>query len=223
MGSGGGGSSGGPLTRHSTATATPGVYGYNDTNDASSIGVSGASVDTQGNPGHGTGVQGSTYDGTGVKGWTLGGTGVLGISYADKTQTTLGNGYGVQGKSGFGYGVSGYSKNSIGVDGSIDTSAAPAIHGRNSTDGTGVQGVSAGAGIGVDGESTNGIGVQGFSTSGRGALFYGGIAHVRLQPGGTTHPTTGLKGDLYLDSSVRLWLCTDDATNPVTWKQVQVA
>jgi hypothetical protein len=189
---GGGGGNGGPLTGHSTVIATPGVYGYNDTNDANSIGVSGASVDAGGNPGNGTGVKG-----------------------------TSGYGDGVRGEAGYGFGVSGYSKYSIGVEGSADGSSAPAIQGRNSTDGTGVKGISATLGIGVDGESSSGIGVNGFSTDGRGAVFGGGSAQLRLLVGGQTHPTTGLKGDLYLDSSCTLWICTAD-NDSTAWKQVQV-
>jgi hypothetical protein len=45
-----------------------------------------------------------------------------------------------------------------------------------------------------------------------------------LIPGtASTHPTSGKAGDLYLDSTARLWLCTVTSTTTATWKQIQAA
>jgi len=75
-------------------------------------------------------------------------------------------------------------------------SASPAVRGR--TDGTGA-------------------GVYGESDQGRGMLCRGGAAAIRLMPSkSATHPATGLRGDLLVDSSGRLWFCRGGAN----WKQV---
>jgi hypothetical protein len=126
MGSGGGGgSNGGPIVAHSGVIATPGVYGDNNTNDPTSIGISGASVDGNGQPGAGIGVKGASGTGAGVLGTSQGtgplsvgvagfntsnhGSGVFGASYADSTQTSYGAGRGVTGTSGTGAGVVGFT------------------------------------------------------------------------------------------------------------------
>ena len=38
---------------------------------------------------------------------------------------------------------------------------------------------------------------------------------------GSTHPTSGEAGDLYVDKTLRLWFCTVGGTT-ATWKQVQL-
>jgi hypothetical protein len=60
------------------------------------------------------------------------------------------------------------------------------------------------------------------ASTGRGAVLAGGAAQVQLTPrSASTHPTSGQAGDLYVDSSARLWFCTAGGTS-ATWQQVQV-
>jgi hypothetical protein len=97
------------------------------------------------------------------------------------------------------------------------------VVGTQNSFGSGVVGKST-SGNGVYGTTTNGIGVYGASTTARGGQFSGGPAQIRLVPStASTHPTPGKAGDLFLDSSARLWLCTVTSTTTATWKQIQVA
>jgi hypothetical protein len=65
-----------------------------------------------------------------------------------------------------------------------------------------------------------GSGVYATSTSGRGGTFQGPVASVRLMPGKlATYPKTGSIGDLYVDTTGRLWFCKKTG-NPATWKQI---
>ena len=60
--------------------------------------------------------------------------------------------------------------------------------------------------VGVN--DSSGLGVNGISAKGRGGAFSGKAAAVRLMPTTTaTHPSSGLGGDLYVDTSKRLWFC----------------
>jgi hypothetical protein len=91
-------------------------------------------------------------------------------------------------------------------------------------------GVHHGNGPGVWGEnsnttSTSGIGVVGVGNAkGRGGRFAGGQANIQLTPGtATTHPSfVGHAGDLFVDSTARLWYCTKTNTSTLasTWKQI---
>jgi hypothetical protein len=91
-----------------------------------------------------------------------------------------------------------------------------------------ITGVNDGEGVGVWGEHKNpttaGIGVVGVGGAhGRGAQLSGGAANARLRPAAAaTHPTTGKAGDLFVDSSVRLWFCqkASTAATPAVWKQI---
>jgi hypothetical protein len=91
-----------------------------------------------------------------------------------------------------------------------------------------ITGVNDGEGIGVWGEHKNpttaGIGVAGVGGAhGRGGHFAGGAASVRLVPGAApTHPSTGKAGDLFVDSTARLWYCqkASTASIPAVWKQL---
>lgn len=50
------------------------------------------------------------------------------------------------------------------------------------------------------------VGVHGASVDGRGGTFDGKLAAVRLMPStAATHPTSGSRGDLFVDASGRLW------------------
>jgi hypothetical protein len=65
--------------------------------------------------------------------------------------------------------------------------------------------------------TTSSVGVRGESTSGRGGSFVGKLAQLRLAPSSaTTHPHSGAKGDLFVDSKTRLWFCKGGTT----WKQL---
>jgi hypothetical protein len=138
-----------------------------------------------------------------------------------------GLGSGIYGDSASGAGVDGFSASGIGVDGF----SPPGTGLRGvSHSGTGVIGQAlnaTGATFGVTGESastsgigvfgTGGVGVRGESTSGRGGVFKGKAAQVRLTPSSVaSHPASGQKGDLFVDSSGRLWFCKGGTT----WKQI---
>jgi hypothetical protein len=90
-----------------------------------------------------------------------------------------------------------------------------------STSGNGVRGVAAGSAAGVNGDNSgSGPGVHGQSASGRGGQFTGAAAQIQLVPGtAATHPTSGHAGDLYADSTGRLWFCTASGAK-ATWKQI---
>jgi hypothetical protein len=95
--------------------------------------------------------------------------------------------------------------------------------------GTALLGVASGNGnqnIGITGWSKKplGTGVVGF-TGGAGAYggeFFGGLAEVRLRPGGEapiTLTNAHAVGELYEDATGELWLCTA-AGSPGTWRQI---
>ena len=81
-------------------------------------------------------------------------------------------------------------------------------------------------GIGIIGWSkkANGTGVVGF-TGGAGAYggeFFGGLAEVRLRPGGAapiTLTNAHQVGEMYEDQDGALWLCTA-AGSPGTWREI---
>jgi hypothetical protein len=154
------------------------------------------------------------------------GAGVRGVGALSNASGVHGEswdrGNGVYGEAqGTGSGVLGRSDEGIAVEGIIGTAAnsSPAVHG--STDGAGpaVKGTGS-AGPGVLGESALGPGIRGISTAGRGGLFAGDRAQVRLLPSGkATHPRNGARGDLFVDSSGRLWYCSKGGPR-ATWKQL---
>jgi hypothetical protein len=61
-----------------------------------------------------------------------------------------------------------------------------------------------------------GPGVHATSTSGRGGIFGGAAAQIQLTPAGATHPKSGQRGDLYADTTGRLWYCKGSTT----WHQI---
>lgn len=162
----------------------------------------------------GTGVKGTSTSGAGVYGQSSSSAGVHGDS-ADYS--------GVLGTSTNGFGVDGRSTSSPGVRGYTSATDQPAVLGQSASDGTGVKGFSgatdpgsAPAKTGVFGsanQDASAIGIYGSSSTGRGAVFTGKVSQLRLQPSGSgTHPTSGAAGDLFLDSSKRLWLCKGGTT-----------
>lgn len=186
---------------------------------------SGASEGVSGYSSEGIGVRG-TGGTNGVKGTGGGnGAGVLGEGGS--------SGPGVQGIGGNNVGVLGQGR--IGVEGKSGTTGHGAVYGQHTgTSGYGVVGDGKGAnsagllgrntvagGIGVQGQG-NVIGVKGESTKGYGGHFSGAIAQVKLLPHSKAgRPTTGAhqKGELFLDSTAALFVCTASGT-PGTWRRV---
>jgi len=93
------------------------------------------------------------------------------------------------------------------------SNGADAIH-ASSDKGAGVAGSST-SGKGVTGTSTSNTGVSGTSVTGngvvgkgkRGGVFSGTAAAIQLAPHAGSHPTTGNKGDLFVDHNTHLWFC----------------
>lgn len=73
-----------------------------------------------------------------------------------------------------------------------------------------IRGDTNGTGYAIYGQSTGtraAIGGSGGDTA-RGAVFISNVAQLRLQPSTrTTHPASGAAGDLFVDTSKRLWFC----------------
>ena len=66
-------------------------------------------------------------------------------------------------------------------------------------------------------QTANSRGVLGLSTNGRGGAFNGKKAQIQLRASAaTTHPSSGARGDLFVDNSGRLWFCKGSTT----WKQL---
>jgi len=92
-----------------------------------------------------------------------------------------------------------------------DTSASPSIINASITSASGVI---------VTSNSGTGPGIKATGVNGRGGIFAGSLAQVQLSPGSkSTHPTTGTRGDLYADSTGRLWFCKTTGSK-ATWHQI---
>jgi hypothetical protein len=189
-----------------------GVIGQSD----SGRGVKGES------PG-GTGVRGESFSGWGVNGSSQQGDGVVGASGGPGSGVSGSSpsGTGVDGDSTTGSGVFGHSSSGNGVRAE---SGGIGVYGRGGAAEPSIYGLkSAASGNAVWGAITNsnssdpamlaetagsGDGVRGLSPLGRGGRFAGKRAQVRLEPAtATRHPRSGLKGDLFVDASTRLWFC----------------
>jgi hypothetical protein len=159
--------------------------------------------------------------------------GVHGISEAGVAVQGDGGDTGVSG-SGLSAGVSGDSPEGNGVLGTAGTGTSsirpnlPAgVVGVGTRKAVGVVGFSAaktsslGAIVGLATASTGGLagvlaysigfgpGLSARSEKGRGVVAQSPVAQLRLVPDtGKTHPARGLRGDLYVDLSTRLWFCT---------------
>jgi hypothetical protein len=188
--------------------------------DGSALGLL-VNASTSGGPG--LDVENAGYAGSAITGAQNNATNQQAAVYG----ATQGKGPGVEGYSiGGGPGVQGDSEsNGPGVWGNSMSSPslyACGVLGTAVGYGSGVVGTT-GQGNGVYGYSNGGYGITGASTSGRGGHFSGVAAQIQLSPGSaSTHPTSGATGDLYVDSTARLWFCTAGGS-PATWKQVQVA
>jgi hypothetical protein len=68
--------------------------------------------------------------------------------------------------------------------------------------------------------SEKGTALSAASAKGRGALFTGSVAQIRLTPAArATHPTSGERGDLFVDKSGRLWFCKAGGSH-AKWVQI---
>jgi hypothetical protein len=79
----------------------------------------------------------------------------------------------------------------------------------SSTSGKGVTGASK-SNTGVAGSSVSGVGVSGKGK--RGGVFSGAVAAIQLPPHAGSHPTSGMKGDLFVDHNTNLWFCRGGTT-----------
>jgi hypothetical protein len=159
-------------------------------------------------------IVGEDFLGVGVKGSTTSGAGVHGLS--------TGRGAGVRADSDSGDGVNSRSQTGWAVYGFNYASDKAAIEGGALAGSTGVLGFSgplepgASASTGVYG-SAAAVGVRGDSSEGRGGVFKGNAAQVKLVASTRdTHPTSGQKGDLFVDKHGRLWFCKGGST----WHQL---
>jgi hypothetical protein len=183
---------------NATTGVNNGVYG----NTAHSDGGDGV-VGVNNSSGGGTGVHGI------VKTGSSSAVGVLGEN---------GGGIGVEGKGGT-IGVLGSGNTGVhGTGGTTGTGVAGAgktgVHGIGGTAGTGVLGSGA-TGVHGTGSGSNSVGVSGSAT--RGGVFAGNAAQLKLAPGPkSTHPSSGQRGDLYADSTGRLWFCKGGTS----WRQL---
>jgi hypothetical protein len=119
-------------------------------------------------------------------------------------------------------GVYGSSANYIGVKGYTPAASGYGIWGSNDP-GIGVYGSSTGN-VGVSGYSANYVGVQGQGngSNGVGGWFTGGRAALALGAGSVPGaPTSGghFAGDVYLDSTLTIWVCTTSGT-PGWWTRL---
>jgi len=100
------------------------------------------------------------------------------------------------------------------------STASAVIAGTNTNAGPGVAGANTSTGAGVAAtNSGTGPGVHATSGHGRGGIFAGAAAQIQLAPAGKSHPTSGQRGDLYADTSGRLWYCKTTGAH-ATWRQI---
>lgn len=242
-------SSSGPGVLGTNIGSGPGVRGRSETAAVEGVatGLSGIGVEGKTEGSNGTGVKGTGRYGVWGESNQAGFHGVIGRN--TRTDGTgvrgVGAGTGVKGEStnGSGHGVHGKGKN--GVFGESSTPGQNGVSGEHTNQGAGVSGVGrvgvigfshengwngvwgrhTANGRGVAGDSAQGVGVLGTSTSGIGGVFKGGKAQLRLVPGSAAgKPTSGthVKGELYMDSAARLFVCVANGS-PGTWKKVTVS
>ena len=129
---------------------------------------------------------------------------------------------GVTGENTFG-GTGVYGTGLYGVQGESSGTTGQGVHGINSTAGDGVLGDSQG-GAAIRGRSfgPTGAGVHGeHFDSGYGGQFKGGRAQLRLVPSSRTGRPGGphSKGELYMDSDAKLFVCVRGGT-PGRWRKI---
>ena len=185
----------------------------NDRTDSTS--AAGVYADAQ----SGRGVFGDSVNSAGVFGQSLNGPGVLANSVFSN---------GLEARTGFaGNGFNAVYATTQGTGNGVFGEATRTDAGAN-----GVLGIARGAGNSVFGfkpggvagdavvgysQTANSRGVLGLSTNGRGGAFSGKQAQVQLLAStATTHPSSGARGDLFVDNSGRLWFCKGSTT----WRQL---
>jgi hypothetical protein len=191
--------------------STLGNAGYGVDATGPFVAIRGTSTETGTTSGSGVGVFGTSAspDGTGVDGRSPN----IGVHGGSAGIAVFGE------ATGSGIGVLGNS-----VSGRAVVGIASAATGKNvgvagesfSTQGTGARGWAAGGSTGVFGYSGSTLpssvpthtGVYGAAIGGRGGAFAGDHAQVRLIPStASSHPKSGVRGDLFVDKSGRLWFC----------------
>ena len=171
---------------HAQST-TGGIGVYGEADGKNSRGVVGATTDTTSET---YGVLGTTQGtlGRGVFGWSL-------------NEAKGGTGVWGQSSAGTGVAVRGYAWDGYGASGKF---------------GTGVMGTSGSHAFPPPVPLPN-TGVYGIGLNGRGGVFYGDRAQLKLVPSSAaSHPASGQKGDLFVDTSGRLWFCQGGSG----WKQL---
>ena len=138
--------------------------------------------------------------GAGLRGTSAAGNGVFGVS-TGAGATSI-------------YGLKENAGTAVWGEITDPTSGWGAVFGSTRGSGPGVIGESSGPGRGTWGRALGtGDGIYGESTNGRGGRFKGKKAQIRLDPStASTHPTSGVAGDIFLDKSKRLWLCKGTTT-----------
>jgi hypothetical protein len=165
------------------------------------------------NDGSGTGVQATSASGIPIQGQITTAANAWPVVYA----TTNGSGPGLKSaQSGTGYGVYSQIANTA--------NSQPAVYGSTNGTGPALRGSQSGkSGSAVSGQVSNSKNTSAAilgtgSSKGRGGQFAGGVAQVRLVPGGS-RPTSGQTGDLFVDSSGHLHYCKTGGST-ASWVQL---
>ncbi|KAA1418734.1 hypothetical protein F0U44_09585 [Nocardioides humilatus] len=195
---------------------TPGTYAVHGRRTATATTPAGTAAvfgEHKNTDTYGTGVIGKHWG----AGWGMWATSVSGKGlHADG-----GTGIGAEGVT------TGATANSFGLVARVtatspdDSSAAiRAITSSTTAGSNAIRASHAGSGTSIYGSSASGTGIRGVSPNGRGGVFTGAKAQVNLTPGAlATHPTDGVRGDLYMDSTGNLWLCKTSGST-ATWTQL---
>jgi hypothetical protein len=142
---------------------------------------------------------------------------VVGESYHTNGLPDSGRGTAVYGFSELGTAIQGVSGTGTSVHG-VKYAEGHAVLGQvrsSSSTWAATVGLTEGVGPGLYGVNRvgTGDGIWAESRKGRGGRFWGKKAQIRLQPStATTHPASGLAGDLFLDKAKRLWFCKGGTT-----------
>lgn len=163
----------------------------------------------------GTAIRAESWSGEALNATTQDGTSAIhaetkknsGTAYTILSEARTGGGVALLANN---YATSGKAQ---GVQGTSDSPTGLATTGWARAKGAGVVGIS-GATVPT---IPAGVGVYGNAAAGRGGVFSGGRSQVRLVPStASTHPSSGSRGDLFVDKSGRLWYCKGGSS----WKQL---